>query len=283
METIIEISGVPYTFVTENGETRLRLDSRTTASEDTAIESLVVPDIWLVTRSNGVPLFALEPDLCDKPFGIMTANQLYAEKIQWFEPLADFYRNCLWVNPMSSVEGSAAHDAYKHHSWQSIINFAIVDRPAFMFHNGMSGDWKKQETGGDEYLLCLAEGDPYWADALGQIPYAVDTFRLYGQQTNDKDWSIRKTGVTGLEWANGNWKGEDHGTQNVYDNFMIIRGALWASENFHREISAHTYGGLRGLGEASPTVKTTFRFASSDLLKTPVSSRSLEKYKTWKP
>lgn len=206
METIIEISGAPYNFITENGTTRLRFDSQTTASDDTACQTLVIPEIWLITRSNGVPLFALEPELCDKPFRILTATQLYAEKIQWFEPLADFYRNCLWVNPISSVEGSAAYGAFKHHSWQSIINFAIVDRPALMFHRGMPGDWKKQKTGGDEYLLCLVEGAPYWTDALGQIPYAVDTFRLYWQQTNDRDWSMRKTGATGLEWANGNWK-----------------------------------------------------------------------------
>lgn len=281
METIIEISGVPYTFFTENGDTRLRLDSQTTASEDTAIETLVIPEIWVITRSNGVPLFALEPVLCDRPFRIMTANQLYGEKIQWFEPLADDYRKILWTNPINSIEGSAAHDAFKHHTWQSIINFAIVDRPAFMFHRGLPGDWKKQKSGGDGYLLCLVEGEPYWTDALGQIPYAVDTFRMYWQQTNDIDLSIIKTGTTGLKWANGSWQGEDQGTQNVYDNFMIIRAALWASENFKREVISNSYGGLRGLGGATTAVITSFKFASSSVLKAQISGHTLKKYKAW--
>lgn len=282
METIIEISGVPYTFVTENGDTRLRLDSQTTASEDTAIETLVIPEIWVITRSNGVPLFALEPVLCDRPFRIMTANQLYGEKIQWFEPLADDYRKILWTNPINSIEGSAAHDAFKHHTWQSIIEFAIIDRGAMMYYAGLPGDWKIQTSGGDGYLLCLVEGEPYWTDGLGQIPFAVDTFRLQWQRTDSADMAIRKTGEVGLAWATGRLE-KDQGSQNVYDNFIIIRAALWASKNFIREFStSEIYGGLRGLS-SKQKVDTFYQPTSLLHLKSWITEDSLKKYKAWTP
>lgn len=283
METIIEVDGVPYTFVTEDGTTALKRDSKTTASDDTDPENLSLPEVWLITRSNGVPLFAVRPDDGDKPFRIIKAETLYAEAIQWFEPLADFYRERVWVNPESSVEGSEAFGAYKQHTWQSIIDFAIVDRGSLMYYRNMPGDWKKQKDGGSGFLLCLVEGDPYWTDGLGQIPFAVDTFRMYWQETNDIDSAVRKTGVTGLEWADGSLGGKDDGSENVYDNFIILRASLWASKNFRRVAGTKSFGGLRGAGGDVPEVSTVFEPVSVDLLKTSITADVLEKYKTWTP
>ena len=41
------------------------------------------------------------------------------------------------------------------------------------------GDWKKSSKGADGYLLVTVGEKSYWADAIGQIPFAVDTMRLY--------------------------------------------------------------------------------------------------------
>lgn len=283
METIVEVDGVPYTFVTEDGGTALRLDNKTTASNDTDPENLNLPEVWLITRSNGVPLFAVRPEDGDKPFRIIKAETLYAEAVQWFEPLADSYRERVWVNPESSVEGAEAFGAYKHHTWQSIIDFAIVDRESLMYYRNMPGDWKKQKDGGSGFLLCLVEGDPYWTDGLGQIPFAVDTFRMYWQETNDIDSAVRKTGVTGLEWADGSLGGKDEGSENVYDNFIIIRASLWASKNFRRVAGTKSFGGLRGAGGDIPDVSTVFEPTSVDLLETSITADVLAKYKTWTP
>ncbi|MHC8312022.1 hypothetical protein ACYZUC_20740 [Pseudomonas sp. GT1P32] len=281
METIVEIGGVPYTFVTEDGATALRLDDKTTASNDTDLGTLNLPEVWLVTRSNGVPLFAVKPDICDKPFRILSAEKLYAEKIQWFEPLAGFYRERLWVNPESNIEGSEVYGAYRQHTWQSIIDFAIVDRPSLVYYRNLPGDWKKQPEGGAKYLLCLVEGDPYWTDGLGQIPFAVDTFRKYWEETHEVDSAIRKTGQTGLDWADGTLGGSDDGSKNVYDNFIIIRACLWASENFELVLEKRAMGGQRfGVGGATVS-STVFKPASNVRLKTSIDAGLLAKYKTW--
>jgi len=99
VETIIVIDGTPYTFVTKDGATSLKIQSETTASKDVKPKLINLPIVWVVTRSNGVPLFALKPKLEDRVFRVLTAEKLYAEKIQWFEPLAHFYRELIWVNP----------------------------------------------------------------------------------------------------------------------------------------------------------------------------------------
>jgi hypothetical protein len=283
LETIVEVDGVPYTFVTENGTTALRLDNKTTASNDTNPADLHLPDIWLVTRSNGMPLFAVRPDVCDKPFRILSADKLYAEKIQWFEPLADFYRERLWVNPKSSVEGSEVYDAYKQHTWQTIIDFAIVDRPSFVYYRNLPGDWKKQSEGGAKFLLCLVEGDPYWTDGLGQIPFAVDTFRKYWEETREVNAAILKTGQTGLDWADGTLGGSDNGSENVYDNFIIIRACLWASENFELVLEKRPMSAQRFGPSGATVASTVFKPSSATRLKTLIDSGTLAKYKTWKP
>jgi hypothetical protein len=283
LETIVTLDGVQYIFVTEKGVASLKLESVTTPSTDIVPQEIIIPDVWLITRRNGVPLFAVRPNAYDKAFRIMTAEELYSEKIQWFEPFADFYREQLWVSPYSSLEGSETFAAYKHHTWESIIDFAIVDRQPLMYHTGLPGDWKKQPGGGDGYLLCYVEGDPYWTDGLGQIPFAVDTFRMYWQQTNDVDIAILKTGATGLEWADGTLGGSDeNGSENVYDNFIIIRACLWASKNFCRVVKMKSFGGLRAAGGDVPSVSTIFQPTSNYLLKSSITTETLSKYKVWK-
>lgn len=99
METVINIDGVAYTFVTQDEVTTLKVLTETTESKDTKPKKVDLPLAWIITRKSGVPLFALKPGKDDSPFRIITAEKLYAEKGQWFEPLARYYRELVWINP----------------------------------------------------------------------------------------------------------------------------------------------------------------------------------------
>ena len=147
----------------------------------------------------GCPLFALEPTEADEnKFDIMTAQYLYDEHaVQWFEPLADKYRRLVWVNPRCLEIGTEEYGAYKHFTWQDIIDFALINRPSNAYEKYASGDWKFVADGADKYLLVIVGNKPYWADAIGQIPFAVDTMRLYlekyeGDVSNQGNGASRK-------------------------------------------------------------------------------------------
>ncbi|WP_437421963.1 hypothetical protein [Stutzerimonas chloritidismutans] len=88
METLITIDGASYSFETKDGKTELKVQSESTPSEDKKAPKIKVPNAWLIIRKNGSPLFAVRPKQGEKPFRIITADKLYSEKIQWFEPLA---------------------------------------------------------------------------------------------------------------------------------------------------------------------------------------------------
>lgn len=282
METIVEVDGVPYTFVTTDGVTALKLENKTTASDDVAPEDLKLPDLWLITRSNGVPLFAVRPDVCDKPFRILSAEKLYAEKIQWFEPLARFYRELIWVSPESKRPGTESYIAYKHVTWEEIVDFAIVDRLSASFYSEFPGDWKSRTNGGDGYLMVFIEGKPYWTDGIGQIPYAVNTFRKYWRETKQVDLAIRKTGETGMAWGDGKaFTGPDKGPQDVYDNFIILRGSLWASENFKLTIKKETIYD-KGIPHGLEMANAIYAPTSLQRLKSPIVQSDVDKYGVWK-
>jgi hypothetical protein len=118
-------------------------------------------------------------------------------------------------------EGPETHTAYKHFSWQDIVDFSSIDRLSIAYYKGFPGDWKSVKGGGDEYLLVMIDGMPYWTDAIGQIPFAVDTYRA----THDIKYVVR----TGMTWGKGTVTGSIDKT-NEYDNFMILRAALFASK-----------------------------------------------------
>ncbi|HBY0108012.1 hypothetical protein QAB11_016810 [Klebsiella pneumoniae] len=68
----------------------------------------------------------------------MTAQKLHDEfRYQWYEPLADNYRELLYVN-----EADYAKPAYKILSLADIAKFPLVDRPSYSFYKNMEGDWK---------------------------------------------------------------------------------------------------------------------------------------------
>lgn len=241
---------------------------------------IYVPSVWLITRKNGTPLFGLEPSGPDEDFQSITADLLYDKKIQWFDPAADNYRKLLWVHPDATTVGAEPAQAFKHFQWSDIIDFSIVDRLSLSFSSRLSGDWKASYLGGDGYLMVLVDGEPYWTDAIGQIPFAVDTYRDYLEKSGDVDKAIAETVNTGIAYGDGNPLMPRADMTNEYDNYMILRGALWAAENFKLSKQKRTIEGNIGGRTYEPTV-TVYEPSSDQRLKYPVDAEALAKYRVW--
>lgn len=278
-ETIVAVYGSSFTFVTDNESTALRLTSVATPSSDTSPEIINLPSLWLITRGNGTPLFALSPTDGDKTFRVMTAEALYSERIQWFEPLADNYREVIWINPTSEIPSSPVGAAFKHLVWKDIIEFSIVERMSISFISRFPGDWKVSSEGGDSYLMVLLEGAVYWADAVGQIPFAVNTFRKYFQEKGAKDAAIVKTVQVGIEYGDGNPLMPISDPTNEYDNFMVLRGAVWASENFSLDVTRNDVEGL--VPRSIERVSSRYLAISDARLRHSCDTASISEYGIW--
>ncbi|MGA5656239.1 hypothetical protein [Rahnella contaminans] len=82
-----------------------------------------------------------------------------------------------------------------------------------MYYNKFPGDWKQNPVCGAKFLLTLIDEIPYWCDAVGQIPFAVTTYR---QQR-----SVESTVDTGITWSTGTFSDVVMGNNdvsNTYDN-----------------------------------------------------------------
>lgn len=282
MDTSILIDRVACIFETSDGKTELKIKAETTPSTDNKPKKLPLPHVWLITRGNGVPLFALKPEATDVQFRILTAEKLYAEKIQWFEPLADSYRKIIWVNPESTTVGSDSYSAYKQFTWAQIIKFAIVDRVSISFAPKMPGDWKNSSEGVAGFLMVLIEGEPYWADGVGQIPFATDTYRLYLEESKQPDVAINKTVKAGMTYGDGIPIFPKEDKTNEYDNYMVLRGALWASDNFElRTETVRVFAGRMGYREKIVT-RTIYLGVSDQKLRSSITQGAVDNHGEWK-
>lgn len=241
IETTIKIDNKEYVFVTENGKTELRISAQTSSVEDKKSLEKSVPNAWFVTRKTGELLFAIRPRTGDRIFKILTGDRLYKEyQSQWFEPLADNYQEILWVHPDSAVKGTAQFDAYKHFNWSNIVEFYRQQSfVATSFLQNGSGDWKKSEQGASGYLMCFIDGMPYWADAVGQIPFSIFAYRNECTKSVDTDHNICETVLWGMHFGSGHLSefisdSSDH--SDTYDNYFVLRGAVWASKNYKLSI-----------------------------------------------
>ena len=295
---LILIDGQNHLLRTRHGTVSIEDWPESKAATPLSLPSTSRPHFWLITRDNGFPLFALrldaeedafEPDfsmlngLFDQHrstrFRVLTAKQLYARGIQWFEPLANNYRELIWIYAGSETTGSSAYPAYKHFSWKDIVDFSIVDRRFYAYRSGGAGDWKQSPAGGNGFLLVLIEGYPYWGDAVGQIPFAVDTYKDNFERTGDKEESILETIKTGLAHGDGSILPSKEDDPNKYDNFMVLRGALWASENHTamKKVEKHLFGTFE-----STSFEVRYDFKNPLSLSTPVSEALLSKYGVWR-
>lgn len=258
----LDVDGRSYIILTRDGKTELGIKGNTTPEKDEEAHAIEVPNILIITRKNADVLFVLRGSENDS-FKIMTAQELYDKlRYQWFEPLADNYRELLYVN-----NADYAKKAYKIFSWADIAKFSLVDRPSYSYYKNMKGDWKQNPHGGDGYLLVLIADIPYWTDAVGQIPFAVDTYR--------ETKSIVNTVKTGIEWGSGTLTGEMDYT-NEYDNYFVLRGAIYSSKNFSYEI--------KDSGKSYPAVVTTEinNSVDPDILGNQINNDELIKYGIWK-
>jgi len=96
------------------------------------------------------------------------------------------------------------------------------------YRPGGSGDWKADGKPGDGYLLSTVDDTPYWTDAIGQIPFAANKYRNeIGKKKATVGGSITNTLKAGQKYGDGNPINPKADYSSQYDNFMILRGALW--------------------------------------------------------
>ncbi|MEZ5324283.1 MAG: RHS repeat-associated core domain-containing protein [Verrucomicrobiales bacterium] len=178
-----------------------------------------------VTTSGGTLLMILDDGKASK--NCLTASVAYNLGIQWFEPLADQYY------PVKAIAGDIGNrPELKHFTWDQIAEFALVTRLDISFRAGGSGDWKGVEEGGDGWLMVTVDQFPYWGDAIGQIPFAVDitkdNMRGVGKSEQDKIRVVKQTLATAREYSEGNIMGDNQNEGNDYDIYMVLRGAQWS-------------------------------------------------------
>jgi RHS repeat-associated protein len=176
------------------------------------------PKDIIVTTKDGKALFTLDDG--KKTVTRMTVAQLYKTGTQWFEPLADNYM------PMKSqTKELSTTDKVKHFTSAEILEFAHEDRWMTSYRQGGSGDWKASEDGADGYLLSTIDNSPYWSDAIGQIPFAVDYSTDMIEDGKSGYQAIRETVQKGKEYGEGKIIGGTTDNSNKYDNYFILRGA----------------------------------------------------------
>jgi len=120
----------------------------------------------------------------------------------------------------------------KHFTWSDVANFSEKDRWMISYRQGGSGDWKASKEAADGYLMVTVNGKPYWSDAVGQIPFAVDYFTDQLGETGNYSQAMSSTIQKGREYGEGKLVGGSADNSNRYDNYFILRGAAWAGQRY---------------------------------------------------
>ena len=168
-----------------------------------------------VLNKAGQYLFTL--DNHSKTKSEITAKDLYAKGIQWFEPNADNYMPLLSVNKdIESIKG------IEHFSWDDIETFALTDRLMYEYRREGSGDFKEGKG-----FLCTVDGIPYWTDVIGQIPFAINCYKDQLMNGKSHQEAAEITQIFGHLFAKGTPRLKDK-QPNDADNWMIKRVCTWA-------------------------------------------------------
>ncbi len=198
-------------------------------------------DDIIVTAKDGTTLFTLDDG--KETITKMTATQLYEKGTQWFEPEAENYM------PIKFVAKGSSSDKLKHFTKDEILEFANIGRWMSSYRSGGSGDWKASEEGADGYLLVTVDNMPYWADAIGQIPFATDLVTDKIEDGSKKYNAIMETIKTGRKHGSGSLMGGGSGQDNSngYGNYMILRGAAYGAHgrDITKPITAEEAKGYR--------------------------------------
>ena len=142
-------------------------------------------DTIQIFNKKGIYLFGIERKGITETR--LTVRQLYNKGIQWFESSAENYHKLLDVNPDLQDKTKCKGLGVLYFTWRDIVEFAEVDRFSSSFQSGGSGDWKQSPKGARGFILVSMEGIPYWADAVGQIPYAIGVYRNLLSYAGPKD------------------------------------------------------------------------------------------------
>lgn len=98
---------------------------------------------------------------------------------------------------------------------------------------------------------------------MGQTPVAVDTYRSI------KD--IRKTVEIGITWGDGTYFGNvDY--SNEYDNYFVLRGALFASKKFTYDFKKS------GVSYAKMISAETINHVNSNVLSVEINESEVGEY-----
>ena len=196
-----------------------------------------------IFNKEGIYLFSIERK--DRTETRLSVSGLYKlQGIQWFESSAEKYHKLLDVNPDLKDKEKCQKLGVLYFTWRDIVEFAEVDRFSSSFRSGGSGDWKQLPKGARGFILVSMEGIPYWADAVGQIPYAIGVYRnsLEAPFAEQKDaeeavivnkyafydgnlpkGTLRKLGILSIP--------KDELADN-YDNKMVDRGLNFAIQKY---------------------------------------------------
>jgi RHS repeat-associated protein len=187
-----------------------------------------------VTTKSGQSLFVLNDG--QNTMTTLTAKQIYDKGIQWFCPDAENYMPII-----SMADNIATNDALKHFSSEDVMEFAEIYRPMWKYGSNFDGDWKVSNAGADGYLMSTIDGFPFWSDAVGQIPFTINSFRNNMRKTGgDINVSISNTIEAGYKYGNGSIINPKMDRSNRYDNVIIRKTLEWASK--HYEMGRNIFG-----------------------------------------
>ncbi|EIP9903179.1 hypothetical protein P5N26_001707 [Campylobacter coli] len=151
-------------------------------------------DTIQIFNKEGIYLFSIEKK--DRTETRLSVSELYKlQGIQWFESGAENYHKLLDVNPDLKDKEKCEGLGVLYFTWRDIVEFAealyqpVKNRFDLMdfvkYFSGNSGDWKQSPKGARGYVLVSMEGIPYWADAVGQIPYAINAYKAFYSFANN--------------------------------------------------------------------------------------------------
>lgn len=191
-------------------------------------------DTIQIFNKEGIYLFSIERK--DRTETKLSTEELYGiSGIQWFESGAENYHKLIDVNPDLKDKEKCEGLGVLYFTWREVVEFADSMAPnidfsdknkdeklinyATIYFGGKKGDWKKAENGAKGYRLVSMEGIPYWADAVGQLPYAINIYRGFLQLTHNKAKAKNATINMGYAFH----RGREEGITIAYNKQWISR------------------------------------------------------------
>ena len=207
-------------------------------------------DTIQIFNKEGIYLFSIEKK--DRTETRLSVSELYKlQGIQWFESGAENYHKLLDVNPDLKDKEKCEGLGVLYFTWRDIVEFAEVDRMSVSYGKWGSGNWKKVEEGAKGHILVSMQGIPYWADAVGQIPYAIGVYRnaLHNisislesaeqKVTDNKYYFYDGDYIKGVLRKMGVLPIPQDELVNNYDNKMVDRGLNFAQKKYMRNKKAY--------------------------------------------